>query len=54
MGFTHISWLVYYFIGSFITAVLGLKVLKAITAPFFTVKSRFTSKPRSSSESGQQ
>ncbi len=47
-------WMVWYFIGSFIVAVLGLQFLKVVTAPFFTVKSRLTSKLRSLSDSGRE
>ena len=47
-------WMIYYFIGSMIGAVLSIQILKVFTAPFFTVKSRFISKHRSSSGSGQQ
>ncbi len=47
-------WMVWYFIGSFIVAALGLQFVKVITAPFFTAISRLTSKPPSSSDSGQR
>lgn len=44
-------WMVYYFIGSMVAALISLEIVRAITAPFFMVKSRFGSKRRSSSES---
>lgn len=47
-------WMVWYFVGSMIAAVLGLKFIGAILSPFFKMVSRTGSKPPSSSESGQQ
>lgn len=47
-------WMVYYFLGSMIAAVLSLQFLKVLTAPFFMVKSLFTSRLRSSSGHGRR
>lgn len=47
-GTSNLMTLLYYFIGSMIAAFLGLELTKVVTAPFFTVKSLFTSKRQSS------
>ena len=46
--------IVYYFFGSFVAATVSLFALGKITSPFFKVKSRFISRLRSLSGSGQR
>lgn len=53
MGGAGIAWMAYYFLGSMVAAVLGLKLFKGIFSPFFMVTSLFTRKPPSSSDSGR-